>query len=239
MSDERRVDERPVGGRSVDARPVDERPVGWRRRAKVAIVSTLGGGVVRLLARTWRMSTRGEDAFAALRATGAPMVIVLWHGELLPILWQHRDQGISVLISTHSDGEIIARICQSLGCRTVRGSSSRGGARALLELVRELDGGHEVAVTPDGPRGPRREFAPGAVVAAMRAGVPVIAFGATVDRAWRLRSWDRFVIPKPFARVTIAYSAGERPHATSPREAEAEAPRFRALLMSVCGPDEA
>lgn len=193
---------------------------------------------MRLLASTWRMSTRGAEALEAVRAAGTPMVIVLWHGELLPILWQHRDQGISVLISTHADGEIIARICKSLGCRTVRGSSSRGGARALLELVRELEGGHEVAVTPDGPRGPRREFAPGAVVAAMRAGVPVIAFGATVDRAWRLRSWDRFVIPKPFAKVSIAYSAGERVTATSPREAETEAPRFRALLMSVCGQDE-
>ncbi len=84
------------------------------------------------------------------------MVIVLWHGELLPILWAHRDQGIAVLISTHADGEIIARICESLGCRTVRGSSSRGGVRALLELVRELEQGHEVAITPDGPRGPRR-----------------------------------------------------------------------------------
>lgn len=184
------------------------------------------------------MSTRNAEALAAVRAAGAPMVIVLWHGELLPILWQHRDEGVAVLISTHADGEIIARICKSLGCRTVRGSSSRGGARVLLELVHELQAGHAVAVTPDGPRGPRREFAPGAAVAAMRAGVPVIAFGATVDRAWRLRSWDRFVIPKPFARVTIAYSAGERVAAASPREAEGEVPRLRALLMSVCGPDE-
>ncbi|GMV08397.1 MAG TPA: lysophospholipid acyltransferase family protein [Gemmatimonadaceae bacterium] len=216
----------------------DERPAGWRRRAKVALAASLGGTLVRLLASTWRMTTRNAGALDALRASGTPLVIVLWHGELLPILWQHRDQGVSVLISTHADGEIIARICKALGCRTVRGSSSRGGARALLELVRELEGGHEVAVTPDGPRGPRREFAPGAVVAAMRAGVPVIAFGATVDRAWRLRSWDRFVIPKPFAKVTIAYSEGARVVATGPREAEAEAPRFRALLMSVCGPDE-
>ncbi|MFP5355257.1 MAG: lysophospholipid acyltransferase family protein, partial [Gemmatimonadota bacterium] len=203
-----------------------------------ALASRLGGAIVRLLGSTWRMSTRNAEALETVRAGGAPMVIVLWHGELLPILWQHRGQGVSVLISTHADGEIIARICEALGCRTVRGSSSRGGARALLELVRELEAGHEVAVTPDGPRGPRREFAPGAVVAAMRAGVPVIAFGATVDRAWRLRWWDRFVIPKPFARVTIAYSAGERVAATSPREAEAEAPRFRDLLLSVCGPDE-
>jgi len=109
----------------------------------------------------------------------------------------------------------------------------------MLALVRELEAGHEVALTPDGPRGPRRYFAPGALVAAMRAGVPVVAFGATVDRAWRLRTWDRFVIPKPFARITISYSAPTAVTATSPREAEGEGPRFQALLMSVCGRDGA
>jgi lysophospholipid acyltransferase (LPLAT)-like uncharacterized protein len=210
-----------------------ERSRGWRQRLTVALATLLGGVVLRLLARTWRVSREGEEELAALRATGEPMVIVLWHGELLPILWGHRDEGIAVLISTHADGEIIARICESLGCRTVRGSSSRGGVRALLELVRELEHGHEVAITPDGPRGPRRVFAPGAVVAAMRAGAPIIAFGAVVDRAWRLRSWDRFVVPKPFARVRVRYSAAARITATTTRDAENEVPRIAALLLAV------
>ncbi len=217
----------------------DARASSWRQRLKVALASTVGVTLLRLLGATWRVTRRGDDGLRAARAAGTPVVILLWHGELLPILWAHRNEGVSVLISTHADGEIIARICEALGCRTVRGSSSRGGARALLELVRELQAGHEIAVTPDGPRGPRREFAPGAVVAAMRAGVPVIAFGATVNRAWRLRSWDRFVIPKPFARVAMAYSEIATVNATVPREAEAEVPRFRELLMSVCAPDPA
>ena len=215
-----------------------ERPRGWRQQLKVAQATRLGGGVLRLLARTWRVTREGEEQLNALRATGRPMVIVLWHGELLPILWAHRDQGISVLISTHADGEIIARICESLGCRTVRGSSSRGGVRALLELVHELEQGHDVAITPDGPRGPRREFAPGAVVAAMRAGAPIIAFGAVVDRAWRLGSWDRFVVPKPFARVRVRYSAAARVTATTPRDAEGEVPRIAQLLLAVADADE-
>jgi len=215
----------------------DARAAGWRRRLKIAMATLAGRLVIGLLGVTWRMSTRGEESLREARAAGGALVIVLWHGELLPILWQHRNQGISVLISTHDDGEIIARICESLGCRTVRGSSSRGGARALLELVRELEAGYEIAVTPDGPRGPRRVFAAGAAVAAMRASVPIIAFGATVDRAWQLRSWDRFVIPKPFARVTIGYSELARVRSTSPRDAEAEVGRFEALLMSVCGAD--
>ncbi len=228
------TDGRASGGRAGDGRASDR-----RQRLKVALAATAGVWILRLLGATWRVTRRGDEGVRALRAAGTPMVILLWHGELLPILWAHRHQGISVLISTHADGEIIARICEALGCRTVRGSSSRGGARALLELVRELQAGHEIAVTPDGPRGPRREFAPGAVVAAMRAGVPVVAFGATVDRAWRLRSWDRFVIPKPFARITMAYSETAAVHANTPREAEGEVPRFRALLMAVCAPDPA
>ncbi|MEO6447424.1 MAG: lysophospholipid acyltransferase family protein [Gemmatimonadaceae bacterium] len=216
----------------------DERRADWRRRVKVFLAASLGALLVRLLGSTWRMSTRDRASLEAVRASGQPVVIVLWHGELLPILWHHRHQGIAVLVSTHADGEIIARIASSLGCRTVRGSSSRGGARALLELVRELGDGHEVAVTPDGPRGPRRHFAAGAVVAAMRAEVPVIAFGARVDRAWRLRSWDRFVIPKPFARVEIAYSAVVPVAARSPRDAEGETSRFESLLLSVSARDE-
>ena len=217
----------------------DARGADWRQRAKVAVASAVGAVLIRILGSTWRMSSRGREGLDAARAAGQPVVIALWHGELLPILWHHRQQGISALISTHGDGEIIARIAHALGCRTVRGSSSRGGARALLALVRELEAGHEVAVTPDGPRGPRRYFAPGALVAAMRAGVPVVAFGASVDRAWRLRTWDRFVIPKPFAGITIGYSAPTAVSATSPRETEGEGPRFQALLMSVCGRDGA
>jgi lysophospholipid acyltransferase (LPLAT)-like uncharacterized protein len=204
----------------------------------VAVAAALGAILVRLLGSTWRMSSVHRDGFDALRAKRQPVVIALWHGELLPLLWQHRDEGIAILISTHADGEIITRIALSLGNRAVRGSSSRGGARALLELAGQLQAGFDVAVTPDGPRGPRRVFAAGAVVAAMRAGAPIVALGATVDRYWRLRSWDRLVIPKPFARITVKYSEPTYVDATSPRGAEAETPRFQALLMGVSAPDE-
>jgi lysophospholipid acyltransferase (LPLAT)-like uncharacterized protein len=96
-------------------------------------------------------------------------------------------------------------VARRLGCKLVRGSSSRGGDRALLGLVRALKDGFTVAVTPDGPRGPYRSFAPGALVAAHRAGAPVVAFGVHASRAWYLKSWDRFMIPKPFARLTIVF----------------------------------
>ena len=161
------------------------------------------------------------------------MAFALWHGELLPLLYHHRGQGVAVLISEHRDGELIARIAQRFGFRTVRGSTSRGASRALVGLVRELEQGHDVAITPDGPRGPAHAFAPGALIAAQRAGVPVIPVRASATRAWRLRSWDRFLIPKPFCRITVAYGSPVRPGGATAREAAGEAPAFERLMADL------
>ena len=160
----------------------------------------LGAVVIRLLATTWRVSVTNGQGLREARREKRNVVFVLWHGELLPLLWHHRGQGVAVVISEHRDGEIIARIAESLGYRTVRGSSSRGGGRALIGLMRELESGHDVAVTPDGPRGPAHVFAPGAAIAAQRTGAPLLPVRVSASRAWRLRSWDRFMFPKPFAR---------------------------------------
>ncbi|HEY0776377.1 MAG TPA: DUF374 domain-containing protein, partial [Gemmatirosa sp.] len=165
--------------------PDSDAPLPWRLRVLI------GGGarVLRALARTWRVREVGRDAWHARRAAGQGTVVALWHGQMLPMLAHHRDLGIAILISEHRDGEIIARVAHTFGCATVRGSTSRGGARALLALAAALKQGTDVAVTPDGPRGPRHSFAPGALVAAQRAGVPVIGMVAHVERAWRLNSW--------------------------------------------------
>jgi lysophospholipid acyltransferase (LPLAT)-like uncharacterized protein len=149
------------------------------------------------------------------------------------MLVTHRDRGVAVLISEHRDGEIIARVAQAFGCRTVRGSTSRGGSRALLEMVAQLRRGIEVAVTPDGPRGPRHRFAPGALLAAHRAAAPVVGMVAHIERAWRLRSWDAFEIPKPFARITIAYTPATRVEAASAREAAAQAGAFEERMHAL------
>jgi lysophospholipid acyltransferase (LPLAT)-like uncharacterized protein len=190
----------------------------------------LGAIVIRLLAWTWRVRFVNPEAVAGLRAAGAPYLFACWHGQMLPLLWAHRGQGIAILVSEHRDGELITRIARTIGFNAVRGSSSRGGGRALLGLVAELQRGRPVAVTPDGPRGPAGTFAPGALVAAQRAGVPVLTVGAYASSAWRLGSWDRFLIPKPFARVNVAYGGPERVAGESPRDATAEVPRFQALL---------
>lgn len=205
-----------------------ERP---RRGAwKLTIGLTVGRALLHLLARTWRIRIRNAGGWQRLRESGEPFIFSLWHGDMLPMLWVQRGQGVAVLISAHRDGEIVARVAESLGMRTVRGSTSRGGARALLELTRVLQRGEEAAVTPDGPRGPRHALAPGMLVAAQRADAPIVAIGVYASRAWRLRSWDRFLVPKPFARVIVAYSDPARVAAANARDAARDAPRFEELM---------
>ncbi|MEP7345857.1 MAG: lysophospholipid acyltransferase family protein, partial [Gemmatimonadaceae bacterium] len=147
-----------------------------------------------------------------------------------PLIWYWRGRSIRALISTHSDGEIIARIVESIGYRTARGSSSRDGTRALRDLIGALRENQTIAVTPDGPRGPRHVFAAGVLAAAQRTGAPIILGRAVADRAWVLRSWDRFVIPKPFARVELFHSPLVYVAEGASDKIEAESTRFAALL---------
>jgi lysophospholipid acyltransferase (LPLAT)-like uncharacterized protein len=198
----------------------------WSSKAALLV----GRGFLHMLARTWRIRVVNGEHVRDLRRAGHTFIFALWHGQLLPLLWHHREEGVRVLISEHRDGELVARTAQSLGYGLIRGSSTRGAERALISLVRELQEGHEVAITPDGPRGPATTFASGALVAAQRSDSFILPVAASADRAWRLRSWDRFMIPKPFARVTVAYGAPAKVLAKTSRAAAEEGPRFERLL---------
>lgn len=198
------------------------------RARKVAWSARLGTLLLRALAGTWRVRFVNRRFLIDERARGQPVIYVLWHGSLLPLLWTHRNSDIAVMISEHSDGEIIARIAKALHFRTVRGSTSRGAARALLGACNELEEGHELAITVDGPRGPAGSVAPGALVIGQRTRAPLLPVAAHADRAWRLKSWDRFVIPKPFARVTVAYDTPIRVASATARDATEEADQVRA-----------
>lgn len=204
---------------------MSEQRVRWIVRA--------GTVLIRLLAMTWRMRAVNDAAVRAARANGQRVIFTLWHGELLPLLWYHRNQGIAVVISEHRDGEIIAQIAERLGYATVRGSSSRGGSRALIGLMRALESGLDGAVTPDGPRGPAHVFAPGAAIASQRTGVPLLPLRASAARAWRLKSWDSFLVPKPFATVRVTYGALTPVTAASARDAAEQAPQLQAVLDAV------
>ncbi|MBC7563973.1 MAG: lysophospholipid acyltransferase family protein [Gemmatimonadaceae bacterium] len=211
--------------------PRDARSVSDARRARW--LSLVGSWIIRMLGVTWRVRMIDVRAVDALRHDGHPVALLLWHGQLLPLLYVMRFQSIACLISTHRDGELIAQVARRLGCKLIRGSSSRGADRALLGLVRTLRDGFTVAVTPDGPRGPNRSFAPGALVAAHRASAPVVAFGVHASRAWYLKSWDQFMIPKPFARLTIVFDTPMRVPGNDARDAADAVPMFTERMALV------
>ena len=201
-----------------------------RPRRRESLIAGVGIWVLRALAWTWRIRVTHDEALRRMRAEGRPVIFALWHGQLLPLLYHHRGEGVAILISEHGDGEIIARVAMSLGYRTVRGSTSRGAARALLGLVRVIGDGHDLAITPDGPRGPAKSFAPGALIVAQRSGAPIIPIAMSASSSWRLASWDSFVIPRPFARVHVSYGELAYIEKTGPRDALVEADRVRAGL---------
>ncbi len=129
-------------------------------------------------------------------------IYALWHEHLLfPTGIRFRGR-FHVLISRHADGELIAQVCHYLGYQTVRGSSTRGGAEALRELVDKGRSSH-LLITPDGPRGPRRRVQPGIVFAASKTGLPIVPVGIAYRRCWRARSWDRFAVPHPGTEAVV------------------------------------
>jgi len=126
-------------------------------------------------------------------------IYAFWHeGLLAPLATRPK---IRVLISQHTDGELIAQICERLGIGVIRGSTARGGCQALLEMIRAAGGETHLGITPDGPRGPRRELKPGVVMIASQTGLAIVPVGIGFVRAWRFGSWDRFALPVPFSMM--------------------------------------
>jgi lysophospholipid acyltransferase (LPLAT)-like uncharacterized protein len=158
-------------------------------------------GYIRLAHRTIRWDYVGLEHLAGLRSRGFPVLACFWHGRFMMIrfLWRE-ERRFSVLISTHRDGRLIARSIERLDVAAIAGSSRRGGAPALLQIIRTLKDGGGVGITPDGPKGPRMRAKPGIAAAARAAGVPILPVTYSVRRRVVLGSWDRFVVALPFAR---------------------------------------
>ncbi len=179
-----------------------------KQRLLLVAVPPAATVLLRLLCATLRFEE--HDAPGARPADLFPSeaeVYAFWHRALLLAAFRYRGLGIRILISASFDGELIARVVQRLGFVPVRGSSSRGGAAGLLRLTRARDAGFKVAVTADGPRGPLYVAKAGAAAMALHTGGSVSCFHLHAERAWLLRSWDHFVIPKPFSRIRIAWDA--------------------------------
>lgn len=179
----------------------------------------LGTGMVEALFTTVRMERIGTESYRRFRREGKPVVFVFWHGQMLPLVHAHRREGVVVLVSEHADGEYITRVLLREGFGTVRGSSTRGATRGLKGLIREAKAGRDLALTPDGPKGPPGDFKSGALAVAQVAGLPIIPLAAGASSAWHFTSWDRFMVPRPFSRVRVVYGEPR----WVPRDADREA----------------
>ena len=179
----------------------------WRtsraKRLQAAAIAALGYPLIALLGRTLRWRVEGLEHYEAILSSGHQPVMAFWHGRILPATYYFRNKGIVVITSENFDGEWIARIIERFGYGTARGSTTRGGRRAMVKLLRDMAAGKAAGFTLDGPRGPARVAQPGAVWLAGATGNPLLPFHLEASSAWTLRSWDRTQIPKPFATVSL------------------------------------
>jgi len=162
---------------------------------------------VSILGRTWRfkvVSPPTVDIFDA-RAV-PPKIYCFWHSTLLVVSYLFRKTGKTAIISKSKDGLIAAGVAARLGHEVIYGSSHRGGVEALRDGVRALRAGQSLGITPDGPKGPREVAKAGAAQIAILSGAPVVTIKIDTKSTWRLKSWDRFVIPYPFAKINVVLS---------------------------------
>lgn len=182
----------------------------YRLGLKYALVGEAAGYVIDAILATVRWDVVGAEHHRRLVAAGQPFVLAFWHGRLLPLGYLHRGGGHRMMISLSKDGTYGSALARHWGQVPVRGSTSRRGATALAEMIDLAQAGRSLAFTPDGPRGPRFVVQPGAIVAAQRTGLPILPMSAGATRGWYLHSWDRMLVPKPFALVRVRY--GEAYH---------------------------
>jgi lysophospholipid acyltransferase (LPLAT)-like uncharacterized protein len=176
----------------------------WTKRAQIAAIAGLGYPLINALGHTLRWRVEGSEHYDAVVASGRRPIMAFWHGRILSGTLYFQRRGIVVITSENFDGEWIARIIERFGFGTARGSSSRGGLRAMLQLVRDMEKGKPAAFTLDGPRGPARVAQPGAIWLARATGNPVLPFHMEASSHWTANSWDRTQIPKPFTTVSVA-----------------------------------
>jgi lysophospholipid acyltransferase (LPLAT)-like uncharacterized protein len=179
-------------------------PLSPSQRAKASAIAAVGYPMVAALGRTLTWKIDGAHHYDDLVRAERPPILALWHGRILPATLYWRGRGIVAMTSENFDGEWVARLMGRFGFRAARGSTSRGGSRALVQLRKELAAGHTTAFTVDGPRGPALVAQPGAVWLAGATGHPVLPFHIEADRYWSVGSWDKTLIPKPFSAVAVA-----------------------------------
>jgi hypothetical protein len=178
------------------------------QRLVLAVVPRLVSALVWLTGLTWRFEVIAEEGVTPVLfgQKPGPEIYCFWHQCVLPCTMYFRRSNAVILISRSFDGELITRILQMFGFHAVRGSSSRGAREGLMGLVRVIESGRTAIFTADGPRGPIYQTKMGPIKLAQLTGAPIGAFHLEPERAWRLRSWDRFLVPKPFTRICVSWA---------------------------------
>lgn len=171
----------------------------------IRFIPFLAALFIRALRATLRVRHINVDAVESLHRAGGHYIIAFWHCHILMMVFCRFQRPICVMISQHRDGEMIARTMEKFRVDPARGSSTRGGTAALREMIRIAAAGSNLAFTPDGPRGPRCVAQVGVVTAARMTGFPVIPIAFIAEHKRRLRSWDRFEVPRPFSRGMFVY----------------------------------
>jgi len=162
-----------------------------------------GTALINLLGLTWRVRVAGQVDLHPRREKTEKRIYCFWHNQLLGLAYTQKKNNVGIMISSHFDGEIVARIVSRMGYHPLRGSSTKGGAVGLLSMLKNDEVWH-LAITVDGPRGPKGVVKPGVIYLASKSGLPVVPISCRSAKKWVLSSWDRFEIPKPFAKVTVA-----------------------------------
>jgi lysophospholipid acyltransferase (LPLAT)-like uncharacterized protein len=200
-----------------------------KRRLLIRLAGLAFYAVIALIGRTVRFTVVGREEYDALNAAGRPYVGAFWHNRLLLATWFFRRRGIVVMTSESFDGEYIARFIQRFGYGAARGSSTRGGSRALVFMRACMRAGLPTAFTIDGPRGPVYVAKEGAIHLARATGAPVLPLSISAERVWEVKSWDRFQVPRPFTRAVVLFA----PTISVPRDGDdAELARKQASLQA-------
>ncbi len=174
-------------------------------RPNAKVTSFLASLMIRILGVTWRIEIRGKERLAAARKISDRVIFTFWHGRLLALSWSHRNSHVYILASEHYDGDLMGKTIEWLGFGHLKGSTTRGGARALRELKGILADGNDIGLTVDGPKGPRGRIQQGATELSRLASCAIVPITNTARRRKIFDSWDRFQIPAPFAKVIVEY----------------------------------
>jgi lysophospholipid acyltransferase (LPLAT)-like uncharacterized protein len=204
-----------------------------QQRLHFWLAGAAADALLRALSSTWRVriiDPAGVDG--PLRRKRKQIIAAFWHRHLLPLMCIYRGIKMCVPVSEHRDGEYVAHVMERYGYMAVRGSTTRGAMKLLRGMLQAAQEGWSFGITPDGPRGPRYSVQPGVFMLARRSGLPLYPIGVAVERAWIVNSWDAFVIPKPFTRITVVFDDPIMPADLETAETEQMCALLRDRLMA-------